>query len=182
LKYKSYVIKPEQVDELWEAADPLDKAQELLLEFIDQYNETNGQNIQIYDEYEKRYEPNGELKLLADYLINGLVFLKHDCKMTDNDAIAETLDCLWQTLDFLNTQLEIEMPDGSAGAVHSRFEKLQEGLSSLFAEKMIDRKQTKSIMEYTKNTLFGHMQLYLQCLKKKQARREKPIKIMAQIP
>ena len=74
------------------------------------------------------------------------------------------------------------MPDGSAGAVHSRFEKLQEGLSSLFAEKMIDRKQTKSVLEYTKNTLFGHMQLYLQCLKKKQARREKPIKIMAQIP
>lgn len=124
LKYKSYVVKPEQIDELWEAQDPVEKAQELLLDYIDEYNQTNGTNIQKYDEYEKRYEPNGELKILSDYIINGLVFLKHDCKMSDNDAIAETLECLWQTLDFLNFSLEIEMPDGSPGAVHSRFEKL----------------------------------------------------------
>ena len=58
LKYKSYVVKPEQVDELWEAEDPVDKAQEFLLEYIDVYNEANGENIQKYDQYEKRYEPN----------------------------------------------------------------------------------------------------------------------------
>ena len=26
LKYKSYVVKPEQVDELWDAENPVDKA------------------------------------------------------------------------------------------------------------------------------------------------------------
>jgi hypothetical protein len=66
-----------------------------LVDFIDDYNEANGTDIQKYDEYEKRYEPNQELKLLADYIINGLVFLKHDCKMSDDDATAEVLHCLW---------------------------------------------------------------------------------------
>ena len=49
LKYKSYVVKPEQIDELWDAENPVDKAQEFLLEYIDDYNETNGTDIQKYD-------------------------------------------------------------------------------------------------------------------------------------
>jgi hypothetical protein len=42
-------VKPEQVDELWDAENPVDKAQEFLLEYIDDYNETNGTDIQKYD-------------------------------------------------------------------------------------------------------------------------------------
>jgi len=63
-----------------------------------------------------------ELKWLADYLVNGLVLLKHELKMEDNDAIAETLQALWSTLDFLNITDEI----GQGGkAVNSRFMVLQ---------------------------------------------------------
>jgi len=49
-----------------------------------------------------RYEINYELKWLADYLVNCLVCLKSDLKMEDCDSIAECLQALWETLDFLN--------------------------------------------------------------------------------
>lgn len=64
-------------------------------------------DINKYTANEMRYEPNWELKWLADYIVNGLVCLKHELKMEDTDAIAETLQALWETLDFLNVGEEI---------------------------------------------------------------------------
>ena len=83
-------------------------AQELLIEHIDDLSEAHGTNYQQYDENEKRYEKNMELKLLADYLINCLVFCKESLKSSDNDTTAEILHAMWNTLDFLNTDASID--------------------------------------------------------------------------
>ena len=49
-----------------------------------------------------------ELKLLADYLINCLVFCKESLKSSDDDTTAEILNAMWNTLDFLNTDATID--------------------------------------------------------------------------
>jgi hypothetical protein len=90
-KYKLYAIKPEMVDPLWNSEDPCAMAQEILLEHIDDLSAANGTNYQEYNENEKRYEKNCELRLLADYLINCLVFCKESLKHTDDDVTAEVL-------------------------------------------------------------------------------------------
>jgi len=82
--------------------------QELIQDYLKVYSTQNSKDIQKYNETEMRYEPNMELKWLADYIVNGLVFLKHDLKLEDQDGIAETLQALWETLDFLNVTDEIE--------------------------------------------------------------------------
>ena len=107
-KYKLYVVKPEMVESLWNSEDPCAMAQELLIEHIDDLSEAHGTNYQQYDENEKRYEKNMELKLLADYLINCLVFCKESLKSSDNDTTVEILHAMWNTLDFLNTDASID--------------------------------------------------------------------------
>ena len=77
-------------------------AQELLIEYIPLYGEHLGQRINYYSENEMRYEPNQELSWLADFIVNGLVLLKHDLAMDNDEKIADVLKCLWDTLDFRN--------------------------------------------------------------------------------
>ena len=178
-KFKLYVVKPEMIEPLWNSEDPCTFAQDLLLEHIDDLSAAHGTNYQEYDENEKRYEKNMELKLLADYLINCLVFCKESLKSSDDDTTAEILHVMWKTLDFLNYEDEIDQEDG---AVHKRYRTLQDELTVLFQEKKIDRKGVSGLLEYMKCTLFAHLQLYLQCLRQKQSRRTKPIKIMASTP
>lgn len=86
---------------------------------------------------------------------------------------------MWNTLDFLNFDDEI---DQEQGAVHKRYRTIQDELTVLFQEKKIDRKGATGILEYMKCNLFAHLQLYLQCLRLKQSRRAKPIKVMASVP
>ena len=43
-------------------------------------------------------------------------------------------------------------------------------------------KQAKRVLEYAQRTLFSHLQLYLNCLSSKQARKEKPIQIPMEVP
>ena len=64
-----------------------------------------------------------ELKWLSDYLLNGLILAKHKLELEDTELVAELLNVLWKTLDFLNINDQIE--NGGA-AVHSRFNILQE--------------------------------------------------------
>ena len=118
LKYKYFVVKPEQVDSLWNAEDPIAFASDLIIEHLAVLSEEKGVDLNKYNEFEKRYEPNQELKWLSDYLVNGLILLKHELKIEDPDVLAETLNALWRTLDFLNVTDKIE--NGGA-AVHSRF-------------------------------------------------------------
>jgi len=108
----------------------------LLLEYLDTCSEDAGKNIQVYNEFEKRYEPNMELKWLADYLLNGLVLIKHTLCLTDTDATAEVLQALWETLDFQN--IKDEMDGGKA--IHGRFMILQSNLTELYNDKKITAK------------------------------------------
>lgn len=178
-KYKLFVVKPEQVDELWNSEDPIAFASELILEHLSVLSEERGQDVNKYSDTEKRYEPNQELKWLSDYLVNSLILLKHTLALEDADTVAEALNALWKTLDFLNVTDEIE--NGGA-AVHSRYNVLQEEMQALFQDKKLTKAQVGSIVQYAKTQLFSHLQLYLRCLSSKQARRQKPIKILASVP
>lgn len=135
-KYKSFVVKPEQIDELWNSPDPIGFSSELIMEHLEVLSDEKGKNINLYDQNEKRYEPNQELKWLSDYLVNGLILLKHKLAIEDKDTLAEALNALWKTLDFLNVSDQVE---SGGAAVHSRYNILQEELSILFKEKKIDR-------------------------------------------
>jgi len=106
-KYRLFVVKPEDVEPLWNAEDPCKFCQDLLQDYMSVYSSELKKDINAYSANEMRYEPHWELKWLADYIVNGLVLLKHDLKMEDCDGIAETLNALWETLDFLNVTDEI---------------------------------------------------------------------------
>lgn len=149
-----FVVKPEEVQNLWDHDDPCIYCQELLQEFLVVYKEQKGKDINKYDENEKRYEPKMELKWLADYLVNALVLLKHELNMENNDAVAEALQVFWDSLDFLNINEEME---GGGKAVNSRFMIMQNGVSDLFKTQRINRSQAMKIIEYTRRTLFMHL-------------------------
>ena len=121
-KYKLFVVKPEDVNPLWEAEDPSTMAQELLKDFLPVFSESlGGIDINYFSENETRYEPNQELKWLADFLINGLVLLKHDLAMEDVESISDVLQAMWETLDFMNVDDQL---DQGGAAVHGRFTNL----------------------------------------------------------
>lgn len=58
-------------------------------------------NLQNWDEYENRYEPN-ELKWIADYIIHGLVFAKKDLQLETDEQIAHVVHALWNALDLFS--------------------------------------------------------------------------------
>ena len=83
-----------------------------------------------------------------------MVLLKHDLKLEDADAISESLQALWNTLDFQNLHDEIE---NGGKAVNNRFIILQQALGALYADKKLTKAQIKGIMEYSRKTLFMHL-------------------------
>jgi len=52
-----WVVKPSQVDELWNHEDPSAFCQDLLMEHLDLLSEDKGENVNQYSEFENRYEP-----------------------------------------------------------------------------------------------------------------------------
>lgn len=176
-KYSKFMIKPDQIEDLWNAEDPCQVAQDHINEYLDAKSKGSGKNINAYNENEKRYEPNQELKILADYVVNGLVVIKQDLSFTDADACADLLQILWDTLNFLDYN-----PKTFQEAVQSRFDFLLENVQEMFSRKQITKSQVKIVMDYMHRILFSNLHLYLKCLKSKQARRDKPIQIMASVP
>jgi len=63
-------------------------------------SEEKGMDINIYNEFEKRYEPDQELKWLANYLVQSLIFFKQDLSLENDETIADLLNTFWKTLDF----------------------------------------------------------------------------------
>ena len=98
--YLAYVIKPDQVMEVWEAADPNAAMITLLQEHLEYVEESEGNRVNDYSANEKRYEPESELKWLSDYLIQAFIFFKGDLMIEDNELNAELLQMMWGTLDF----------------------------------------------------------------------------------
>ena len=89
------------------------------------------------------------------------------------------MQVLWKTLDLLN-------PDASANlseATQERYMQLRNGLKRLFEEGIVNKEQVGKTLEYTRKTIFGHMQLYLTCIgQKKQQRRVKRVEIFTETP
>ena len=82
-------------------------------------------NLNVYSEFEGRYEPGQELKWMADYLVQSLVLVMGDCQISEPTLVADLLNVLWKTLDFTNVSEKIE---GGGAAVHSRFKFLKSQL------------------------------------------------------
>jgi hypothetical protein len=55
-------------------------------------------------------------------------------------------------------------------------------LADLYQSKKLSKQQVIKVLDYSRRTLFAHLQLFLSCLKKKQERRPKPIKITLMAP
>ena len=138
-----------------------------------------GFDINEYDELEKRFEPNCELKWLADYFVNALVLCKHTLKIETDDLCADIVDMLWKTMDYKNIWEEVT---GGGAALHTRINYLQEEITGFYERRMISKDQVRKILDYSRQTLFNHMHLYLTCLSAKQPKREKVIKIFNNAP
>ena len=82
--YDEYVVKPNQILELWYSENPIDFCQELLEAHLNFLSKSAGIDINAFNENEKRYELNQELKWLAQYLINGLIMIKNTLKVRDD--------------------------------------------------------------------------------------------------
>ena len=138
-------------------------------------SEKSGEDLNSYSDLENRYEPNQELKWLADFIVNVVVLCKHDLKIENPEIVAETVEAMWKTLDYHNIQDEVE--NGGA-AIHGRYTFLKSELESMFFAQRLTHKQVRIIVDYAHRTLFNHMHLYLACLSSKQPRTAKPMKIM----
>ena len=110
--FASYVLKPEQVEAVWEAVDPNAEAQRLVLAHIDDISEQCGQDWRNWDENENRFEA-GELKWIADYVVASLVFAKSDLQIENFDAICHVVQVLWKTLDLLNMDAPMDLREAT---------------------------------------------------------------------
>lgn len=80
--------------------------------------------------------------------------------MEDNEAICHLMHILWQVLGLLDSE-----PTGDLNAAsENRFTLLKGGLKRLFSERMITKEQVQKALDYSKRTIFGHLQLYLTCM------------------
>ena len=75
--FNMYLLKPEQVNDLWNDVSPNAMAQSLILAHVQDYCEQTQEDWRTWDEYEDRFEPN-ELKWIADFVVRNLVFIKTD--------------------------------------------------------------------------------------------------------
>ena len=74
--FTGFVVRPEQVADIWEAEEPNQVAQKLILDHFEFMRETQGVDVMQWDENENRYEPN-ELKWIASYLVEAVVFTRN---------------------------------------------------------------------------------------------------------
>ena len=177
-RFNLYLIKPDQIQKVWEASDPCAAVKKLVLDHIEEWSETTGQDWRSWDQNENRFEQN-ELKWIADYNIRNLCFIKSDLGILDHDTVAHIMQVLWKTLDLLNVDPPLDLTEATA----NRFEIIHMGLKRIFEERIINKDQVKKVLDYAKKTIFGHMQLYLACIgRKKQATRIKKVEIFAELP
>lgn len=89
------------------------------------------------------------------------------------------MQVLWKTLDLLNKNAPMDLQQAS----QIRFTQLKMGLKRLFDQKIISKNQVQKVLDYTKRTIFGHLQLYLACIgQKKQVTRVKRVEIFTEMP
>ena len=176
--FNLYIVRPDNLEQLWEAADPNQAAQELIMQHIEDYEEVCNEDWHTWDDYEARFEAN-ELKWIADFLLHSLVFIKSDLKISDYDKVSHVLQVLWKTLDLLTEQNEGDLQT----ATENRFTLLKVGVERLFTEQILNKEQVQQLLKYAKTTIFGHLQLYLTCMSiKKQQSTVKRVQIFTETP
>ena len=176
--FSMYLAKPESIQALWEAEDPNKFAQNLILSHVEEISEVSGEDWRKWDDTEDRFEGD-ELKWIADYVVRNLVFIKSDLCLDQPDAVSHVMQVLWKTLDLLNPEASTSLTE----ATQERYMQLRNGLKRLFEEGIVNKEQVGKTLEYTRKTIFGHMQLYLTCIgQKKQQRRVKRVEIFTETP
>ena len=110
-----------------------------------------GRDLVSWDEYESRFESN-ELKWIADFVVNNLVFVRSTLGIDDPICISKILAVFWTTLDLFGDQ-----SDDLETALANRYEKLHQGLRRLFDASITTKDQTRTILEYNRKTIFGHL-------------------------
>lgn len=126
--------------------------------------EKNDFDCQSYGEYEERYEAE-EFKWITNFVVNNLIFLRSELGITNEECLAYACQVFWDTLDlFAMTDHSLSLD----AALKARFDKLRSGMTALYNIKAMNKEQVAKALEYTRRTLFGHLQLYLVCLGDKQ--------------
>ena len=125
-----------------------------------------------------RFEAS-ELDWISDFILNNLVFCKSQLKLANDRITAVVLQALWQTLDLFSEETDLPL----ATQMTSRYERLQSTVKRLHAENEITTAQVVQILEFTRQGIFGHLQLFLTCLKmKKQKVYVKKITVFSEVP
>ena len=157
--FNLYLLKPEQVCSLWEDSNPNAAAQKLILAHVEDCEEQLGQDWHSWNENEDRFEAN-ELKWIADFVVRNLVFIRSDLQITNDDTASHLMQVLWKALDLMNNDPPMQLDQAS----QNRFIQLKNGLKRLFEQKSITKAQVQKVLNYSKRTIFGHLQLYLACI------------------
>ncbi len=132
--FNLYLIKPEQISNVWESSDPCDAVKKLVLDHIEEWSEATGQDWRSWDQNEDRFGPD-ELKWIADYNIRNLCFIKSDLGIQNPDTVAHIVQILWKTLDLLNSDSPVDLSEATA----NRFEIIHMGLKRIFEERIITK-------------------------------------------
>ena len=145
------MITPDQVEEIWNANDPLK-------DLFDLY--TNFFNPEHSDEYDQ--VDDNKIKIIAEFQIYNLIFLKNDIKL-DNSQISEVLELLWGLLainkDGTIQDHSVPAEGGFQEALNSKFEEVKIALINKAKEGILSKENIKSIMASMKCGYFKHFRL-----------------------
>ena len=96
-----FTVHPHDVDSIWTAEDSIDATCKILFTFFEEYKDKKGIDLQAHTQYENRYE-NSELRWLASYIVNNMVFVKSDLGIENPKAVALMLHVMWEALEPFN--------------------------------------------------------------------------------
>lgn len=168
------LIVAEQIDELWNASDPLTHLFEL---YTGYFNPEHDHEYDVVDD--------NTIRFLAEFQIYNLIFCKNDLKL-DNNQTAEVLDLLWCLLavnqDGTLQDHSIPVEDNFQEALTARFAELRDSLIELAKAGILSKDQIKSIMAYMKTGYFKHLRLVDFVLRNRQMPALKQITLFNDLP
>ena len=116
------------------------------------------EDLNKWDDCESRFEPN-ELKWIANFNVDNLVFCRTNLMVEDEAVCSQLLQLLWEVLDLFG-QGQSDLDNHTS----NRYRHLSSGLKVMFEEKTLTSAQVGKVLEYARQDIFGHMQLYMSCI------------------
>ena len=111
------------------------------MDYFDEVSKASKRNVQTFDEFENRYEPQ-ETYILGKFILNNLVFARSTLKLTDPSTIANLLHVYWETLDiFACNEYDAADSHSVENAMKKRFETLKGGLMSMHSLSLLSFKE-----------------------------------------